>query len=84
MTLPHCHDLMLAAPVLMVPQAMKAVDFIPDQSADRATQMKVGSLVFSRSVGCQATISTKMMEMMTTMSTPLPKGRMAIANVKRQ
>ena len=86
MTLPHCHDLLLAAPVLMVLQAMKAVDFTPDESADRATQMKVGigSLVLSRTVCCQAAISTKMMEMVTTMPTPLPKGRMANANVKRQ
>ena len=84
MTLPHCHDLLLAAPVLMVPQAMKAVDFTPDESADQATQMKVGSSVLSRTVCCQAAISTKMMEMVTTMPTPLPKGRMANANVKRQ
>ena len=84
MALPHCRDLLLAAHVLMVPQAMKAVDFTPDESADRATQMKVGSLVLSRTVYCQAAISTKMMEMVTTMPTPLPKGRMANANVKRQ
>ena len=33
--------LLLAAPLLMVPQAMKAVDFTPDKSADQTTQMKV-------------------------------------------
>ena len=33
--------LLLAAPVLMVPQAMKAVDFTPDKSADQTTKMKV-------------------------------------------
>jgi hypothetical protein len=63
---------------------MKAVDFTPVESADQATQMKVGSLVFSWLVGCQATMSTKTMEMMTTMPSPLPKGRVASTNVKRQ
>ena len=33
--------LLLAAPVLMVPQVMKVVDFTPDKSVDQTTQMKV-------------------------------------------
>ena len=33
--------LLLVAPVLMIPQVIKALNFTPDESADQTTQMKV-------------------------------------------